>query len=71
MRKNQDILFATLGVLLVITAILTSILSIRFLAVRLTEFFGEGTTGSKQITKFNLKGLEDLGIVEKGFFDKN
>lgn len=62
MSKNKELVFILIGALLLIITISFVIYSINFLVKNAGTAFGGDSTNTKEITRFNLEGLKNLGI---------
>lgn len=64
LMNKQKIIFIAISILLSLIVIGFIIYSIDFLATNTSQALNQSSVNPNEITKFNLKGLKDLGIIK-------
>lgn len=62
--KRKELAFVLIGVLLLITIIGFVVYSINFLVKNVGVAIDQNSTKSREIIRFNLEGLNKLGIIK-------
>jgi hypothetical protein len=64
MSKHKDLIFVIIGALLLIITISFVVYSINFLVKNAGAALNQDSIKSREITRFNLDGLDKLGIIK-------
>ncbi len=64
MSKHKDLIFIIIGALLLLITISIVVYSINFLVKNAGAALDQDSTKSREITRFNLEGLNKLGIIK-------
>lgn len=64
LKVKREILFITIGILLLLSVIGFIVYSINFLVKNTGAALNQDSLKTKEITKFNFEGLKKLGIIK-------
>lgn len=64
MRKHKELVFILTGALLLLTTAGFVVYSINFLMKNAGSVFNNDSANAREIIRFNLEGLKNLGIIK-------
>ena len=65
MSRHKDLIFIIIGALLLLTTISIVVYSINFLVKNTGAALDQDSTKPREIVRFNLEGLNKLGIIKQ------